>query len=48
MNVLFDFDSENAAGTTIAVAELVAFNAELDFALLRLTGDDRPAMTLSN
>jgi endonuclease G, mitochondrial len=47
MNLLFDFDSENAVGTTIAVAELVAFDAELDFAVLRLTGDDRPALTLS-
>lgn len=47
MSVLFDFDSDNAVGTALVVTDLVAWDADLDFAVLRLAGDDRPALTLS-
>ena len=48
MSVLFDYDSENAAGTVVPVADLVAWDADLDYAVLRLAGDDRAALTLSD
>ena len=45
--VLFDYDSAGSAGTPAPVAELVAWGADLDFAVLRLGGDDRPALALA-
>lgn len=47
MSVQFDYDSEHSAGTMVTVAELVTSDPGLDYALLRLTGDGRPALTLS-
>ncbi len=45
--VLFDYDSDISTGTPAPVAELVAWGADLDFAVLRLAGDDRPALSLA-
>lgn len=45
--VLFDYDSDISAGTPGTVAELVAWGADLDFAVLRLAGHDRPALALA-
>jgi hypothetical protein len=47
MSVLFDYDSESAAGTSVPVAELVAWDTVLDYAVVRLAGDGRPALPLS-
>lgn len=47
MEVLFDYDSDHAAGTRVAVTDLVAWDVDLDFAVLRLAGDDRAALSLS-
>jgi endonuclease G, mitochondrial len=47
MEVLFDYDSDHAVGTPVAVADLVAWDADLDFAVLRLAGDDRAALSLA-
>jgi hypothetical protein len=41
MTVLFDYDSDTAAGTQIAVTELVAWDPELDYALVRLAETGR-------
>jgi hypothetical protein len=41
MTVLFDYDSDTAAGTQIAVTELVAWDPELDYALVRLAETER-------
>ena len=45
--LLFDYDSDTSTGTPAPVTELVAWGADLDFAVLRLAGDDRPALTLA-
>ena len=47
MDVKFDYDHEVTTGTPIPVVDLVAWNVDLDYAVLRLAGDDRPALALA-
>jgi endonuclease G len=41
MTVLFDYDSDTAAGSEVAVTELIAWDPELDYALVRLAETGR-------
>jgi len=41
---LFDYDTDNSSGTEVAVLELLAWNKELDYAVLRIPAGDRPAL----
>jgi endonuclease G len=43
---LFDYDSDGIQGSPVKVAELVAWDASLDYALLRLESASRPPLRL--
>jgi hypothetical protein len=45
--VLFDYDDEGAAGAAAPVTELVAWDAELDYAVLHLDAGDRAPLALA-
>jgi S1-C subfamily serine protease len=44
MSVLFDFDNVGAAGTSVASLELIAWDQELDYALVRVADTTRAAL----
>ena len=45
MTVVFDYDDSSAGGQVVPVTELVAWDAELDFGLVRLAATGRAALT---